>query len=125
MCIRDRFQSRLKLRESENPNDNDIMCKALENCVKALRHLGVGITRGMGEVTCSLEECSTEMQEALSKDMSNNLPDNMLNNLPDNMLNNLSDDMSNNLSDDMSNNLPDNMPNNLSEDMSNNLPRCV
>lgn len=83
------FQSRLKLWESGDPDENDTMRKALANCVKALRHLGVGITRGMGEVTCSLEEYSAEMQEALSKDLSNDLSEDMSHDLPENMSKNL------------------------------------
>ncbi len=40
--------------EVESQTGQDAL-KALEWCVKALRHLGTGITRGLGEVSCSLE----------------------------------------------------------------------
>ena len=37
--------------------------EALENCVKGLRHMGMGITRGFGEVRCTLETAKTEKLE--------------------------------------------------------------
>lgn len=59
------FRSRIELREPEQdkPGHNTVEEKETEDaekelltwCVKALRHMGVGITRGFGEITCTLE----------------------------------------------------------------------
>lgn len=46
------FRSLLELRYPEQENE----LKLLEYCVKALRHIGLGVTRGFGEVVCTLTE---------------------------------------------------------------------
>lgn len=50
------FKSRLELRELETADE----VKLLNHCVKALRHIGLGVTRGFGEVSCSLREAVPE-----------------------------------------------------------------
>ncbi|MCD8170562.1 MAG: RAMP superfamily CRISPR-associated protein [Clostridiales bacterium] len=46
------FRSLLELRYPEEAGE----LEALEYCVKALRHMGLGITRGFGEIACTLKE---------------------------------------------------------------------
>lgn len=46
------LKSRVELREPEIVDE----VKLLVHCVKALRHIGLGITRGYGEISCSLRE---------------------------------------------------------------------
>lgn len=47
-------------------NDSEEICKkVLEKCVKGLRHIGMGITRGMGEVACHLEEVDSSQEMGL------------------------------------------------------------
>lgn len=50
------FKSRVELREPYIADE----VKLLNHCVKALRHIGLGITRGYGEISCSLEEIVSE-----------------------------------------------------------------
>lgn len=46
------FRSMVVLRETEDSG----LVEVLEWCVKALRHIGLGITRGYGEVSCALKK---------------------------------------------------------------------
>ncbi|WP_343208483.1 RAMP superfamily CRISPR-associated protein [Anaerolentibacter hominis] len=48
------FRSLLTMYEK----DNGMAIETLNKCVKALRHIGLGITRGYGEVSCVLREIS-------------------------------------------------------------------
>lgn len=50
------LKSRVELREPEIADEE----KLLKHCVKALRHIGLGVTRGFGEISCSLEEIVSE-----------------------------------------------------------------
>lgn len=52
-----RFRSIIDMTLSPDARLNDEMEEALRKCVKALRHIGVGITRGLGVVECMLEDC--------------------------------------------------------------------
>lgn len=44
--------------------------KVLALCAKGLRHMGIGITRGMGEVRCTLEKVGYENKESVEKNSS-------------------------------------------------------
>lgn len=50
------LKSRVELREPEIADE----VRLLNHCVKALRHIGMGITRGYGEISCSLREFVSE-----------------------------------------------------------------
>lgn len=50
------FRSLLELRYPEQEEEVQL----LEYCVKALRHIGLGTTRGFGEVACTLREVTPE-----------------------------------------------------------------
>ena len=55
------FRSLLELRYPEQENE----LKLLEYCVKALRHIGLGVTRGFGEVACALTEAEEIPERSL------------------------------------------------------------
>lgn len=40
--------------------------KALSNCIKGVRHIGMGVTRGLGMVTCSVEQEKSEDNRLLA-----------------------------------------------------------
>lgn len=52
------FRSRVELYDG-----TDAELEALKWCVKALRHMGMGITRGFGEISCKLEELKLNSKE--------------------------------------------------------------
>ncbi|WP_077611898.1 RAMP superfamily CRISPR-associated protein [Clostridium sp. Marseille-P2415] len=54
-----RFRSRIDLLRDM---DDDSIMEALSWCVKGLRHIGLGVTRGFGEVTCELQKIEDDRQ---------------------------------------------------------------
>lgn len=53
------FRSLLEMRYPEVAGERE----TLEYCVKALRHMGLGITRGFGEIACTLKDTEEDISK--------------------------------------------------------------